>query len=79
MLFHDAVADAETQTGSLAHTLGSVERVEDALRILGSARGRPQQDCVMSNEIEVDGRITSWLEADVPTRLPDRYSQSRPN
>ena len=26
----------------------------------------------MSNEIEVDGRITSWLEADVPTRMPDR-------
>ena len=29
MLFHDAVADAEPEAGSLAHFLGGEERIED--------------------------------------------------
>ena len=39
VLFHDTVADAEAESGSLAHALGRVERVKDVLRILDSRSG----------------------------------------
>src|ERR1035441_5448521 len=36
MLLHDAVADAESESGTLAHTLGGVKGIEDALGVFDS-------------------------------------------
>ena len=34
VLFQDAIADAQAQTGSLSHRLGGVKRIENAVRVL---------------------------------------------